>query len=355
MEKAYRAELEKIEERLTEMLPPRAGAGWCGRIFAGLDVPPELTETLLEPGRELFNRGGKRWRPLLSLLLCRILGGGDSVLPLLSLVEFPHTASLIHDDLEDNSDERRGKPAIHLLFGDDTAINSGAFLYFLPLASLESWEGAAEHKNRIWQLWGEHMRRLHLGQSLDIWWHRNSALVPSVPNYMRMCALKTGCLSRFAALLGAETAHRIRGIVPDPALLGRLGFAAEQLGMGFQVLDDVKNLDAGVPGKKRGDDVVEGKKSLPVLLFLRPEGETAGEIREDRMELTRRCFEAARTGGVLVPEVEEFIGALRETGAIEAAERRGRALIREAAAVFASLEGEDREAQGLLREFMERL
>ncbi|MDR2072451.1 MAG: polyprenyl synthetase family protein [Spirochaetaceae bacterium] len=340
------------------MLPPRAGSAWSGRIFPGLDVSPELTEALLEPGRELVNRGGKRWRPLLSLLLCRALGGGDSVLPLLPLVEFPHTASLIHDDLEDNSDERRGKPAIHLLFGNDTAINSGTFLYFLPLASLEEWEGTAEHKNRIWRLWGEHMRRLHLGQSLDIWWHRNPALVPSVPDYMRMCALKTGCLSRFAALLGVETAHSTRGIVPDPALTGRLGSAAEQLGMGFQVLDDVKNLDTGVPGKKRGDDVVEGKKSLPVLLFLRAEGEKTGEtgdIRGDRIEFTRRCFDAARRGGVFVPEVEEFIGALRETGVIAEAECRGRALIRDAAAVFASLEGEGREAKGPLTEFMERL
>ncbi|MDR2211884.1 MAG: polyprenyl synthetase family protein [Spirochaetaceae bacterium] len=379
MEKDYGAALEKIEEGLKKSLPPKADGPWCSTVFPGLDLSPELAEALLRPGRELFNRGGKRWRPLLSLLVCRALGGGDSVLPLLPLVEFPHTASLIHDDLEDNSDERRGKPAIHLLFGNDTAINSGAFLYFLPLASLETWDERAENKNRIWQLWGEHMRRLHLGQSLDIQWHRDPAFVPSIPDYMRMCALKTGCLSRFAALLGAEAARITPGGIsgaqgrvpagpasspagpkkgPGPAVADSVGAAAEKLGVGFQILDDVKNLAAGVPGKKRGDDVVEGKKSLPVLLFLlegRDGTGKAGDINKDRAEFTRRCFQAARTGGVSVPEVEEFTGALREAGALEEAERRGRALIGEAAEVFASLGGKNQRTGTLLAEFMERL
>ncbi|MDR2471711.1 MAG: polyprenyl synthetase family protein [Treponema sp.] len=346
--KEYEAVLETIEAALRDALPPAGDSGfpvnpWYGRVFPGLNLTPALTESLLEPGLDLLNRGGKRWRPLLAHLVCRTLGGGDAALPLLALIEFSHNASLIHDDLEDNAPQRRGKPSIHLLYGGDTAINTGSFFYFLPLAALENW-GAAESRDRIWRLWGEHMRFLHLGQSMDIAWHRDPDLIPSIDQYMLMCGLKTGCLARFAALLGAEAAA-IAGAPGASALTGLLGEAAQKLGVGFQVLDDVKNLAAGVPGKKRGDDVVEGKKSLPVLLFLSGPGNGdagnggagSGAVRKERAALVRRCFAAAAETGVDAPEVEELIGALTEAGALAEAESRGRALIGEAGAFFAGV------------------
>jgi octaprenyl-diphosphate synthase len=354
MDTDYTAAIEKIEEMLGESLPPAPNAAWCGRVFPELNLQPGLVRDLLEPGLDLFKRGGKRWRPLLSLLVCRVLGGGDAALPLLSLVEFPHNASLIHDDLEDNSAERRGKPAVHLLYGGDTAINSGSFLYFLPLAVLENWDVRAEVRDRIWTLWARHMRRLHLGQSLDIAWHRDPASIPSIADYMLMCGLKTGSLARFAVLLGAETAYSARTLPRDPELFARLGEGAEKLGVGFQILDDVKNLGPGVPGKQRGDDVVEGKKSLPVLLFLQGGEEAvpaAAGPPEDRWAFTRRCFRAAREGGISAPEVEEFIGALTEAGALAEAENLGRALIAEAGDVFAGLPAEDAGAHRLLQGF----
>jgi octaprenyl-diphosphate synthase len=347
MDKDYTTAIDKIEELLREALPAKPGADWCSRVFPGLDLRPEQARSLLEPGRDLFERGGKRWRPLLSLLVCRTLGGGDAALPLLPLVEFSHNASLIHDDLEDNSDERRGKPAVHLIYGDDTAVNSGCFLYFLPLVSLENWDAGAEAQNRVWKLWGEHMRALHLGQSMDIAWHRDPHYIPSLEDYMLMCGLKTGCLARFAALLGAEAASGA-GKKADQALFTRLGTGAEKLGVGFQILDDVKNLSTGIPGKKRGDDVVEGKKSLPVLLFL---DTTDMTVNRERTDFTLRCFKAARKGGASAPEVEEFIHALMEAGVLEDAESRGRALISEAKAVFSSIPAKDREAGELLAGF----
>jgi octaprenyl-diphosphate synthase len=251
------------------------------------------------------------------------------------LVEFPHNASLIHDDIEDNSDERRGKPAVHLIYGNDAAINSGAFLYFLPLACIESWEAGAEEKNRVWALWAEHMRRLHLGQAMDISWHRDFSSLPSIAEYETMCRLKTGCLARFAALLGVEAAlygpRAPSGTAEIAAAMEKFGSAAENLGVGFQILDDVKNLTTGIPGKKRGDDVVEGKKSLPVLLYLH--APLAAEAAR-RAEFTSRCFNAARKGGVAVPQVEEFIAALLGAGVLEEAEKRGEKLIAEAREAF---------------------
>ncbi|MDR1307585.1 MAG: polyprenyl synthetase family protein [Treponema sp.] len=357
MKSDYTRALEEIEETLGEILPPIPDASWGGKVFPGVNLPPALVQPLLEPGRDLLGRGGKRWRPLLSLVVCRVLGGGDAVLPLLPLVEFSHNASLIHDDLEDNSNERRGKPAVHRIYGEDTAINSGSFLYFLPLTVMETWDARAEVRDRIWTCWARHMRRLHLGQSMDIAWHRDPARIPSIPDYMLMCSLKTGCLARFAAFLGAEAAWAARTVPADPELLARLGEGAEKLGVGFQILDDVKNLGPGVPGKQRGDDVVEGKKSLPVLLFLqgnRPDGPGAAPgSSDDRIAFTRRCFQAARRGGVSVPEVEEFIRALTDAGVLAEAEARGRALIAEAGDIFAELPAEDDEARRLLRGFTE--
>jgi octaprenyl-diphosphate synthase len=249
-------------------------------------------------------------------------------------VEFPHNASLIHDDIEDNSDERRGKPAVHLLYGTDTSINGGAFMYFLPLACLDAWPASAERKNRIYRLWGEYMRRLHLGQAMDIAWHRDASLIPALDEYDQMCRLKTGCLARLAAVLGvyALEPSSYNGKDGDDEKLALLfGEAAEKLGVGFQILDDVKNLTTGIPGKKRGDDIVEGKKSLPLLLFL--------QGRDERKHMAARCFAAAGKHGTSAPEVEELIGAMEAAGVLEEARRRGLALIQESKAVLGGTSG----------------
>jgi octaprenyl-diphosphate synthase len=361
MDQQYTRRLEKIEAALELWLPERGGAAWMEAIFPGLgkggehSIGEDSLRSLTAPLGDLLSRGGKRWRPLLMTLICESLGGGDAALPLAPLVEFCHNASLIHDDIEDNSDERRGKPAVHVLYGEDTAINSGSFLYFLPLSCVGPWAAelekqgvapndAAVYKNKVYEIWGAYMRKLHLGQAMDIYWHRNFSVVPNIEEYYTMCALKTGCLARFAAVLGvcaAEAAGAPQKVAANAALSPGeappsrvaanmaiyLGEGAEKLGVGFQILDDVKNLTTGIPGKKRGDDIVEGKKSLPVLLYLNRYPEQAG--------LVSRCFAAARSGGASVPEVEELIGVLDAAGALDEAKKRGLALIAEARETFA--------------------
>jgi octaprenyl-diphosphate synthase len=263
-------------------------------------------------------------------LVCEALGGGDAALPLAPLVEFCHNASLIHDDIEDNSDERRGRPAVHIAHGVDAAINSGSFLYFLPLACIDSWAADNCYRADVYALWASHLRKLHLGQAVDIHWHREFDIVPSIEEYLAMCALKTGCLARFAAELGIKAAKTTGNAATDK--IGPLGDearlinAAEKLGVGFQILDDVKNLTIGVPGKKRGDDIVEGKKSLPVLLFLRR--------YPDKKEMVSRCFKAARANGVKAQETEELIRALAACGVIAEAGEQGKTLIAGARSVF---------------------
>ncbi len=306
-------------------LPEKTDKNWMELSFNNFSntVPLHLAETLTKPGWDLLSRGGKRWRPLLMTLVCEFLGGEDDAIPLTPLVEFPHNASLIHDDIEDNSDERRGKPAVHLLYGTDTAINAGCFLYFLPLRCIDVWNASPERKTMVYQIWSEYLRRLHLGQAMDIAWHRDFLSMPSINEYLQMCKLKTGVLARMSAVCGVSIAgNRIR--FPDdaePDISDYLGEAAEKLGVGFQILDDVKNLTTGNPGKKRGDDIVEGKKSLPVLLYLHE--------NPAQRDMVYRCFSAAREKGVTTPEVEELISHLEKSDCIVKAKSEGLALIGE--------------------------
>jgi octaprenyl-diphosphate synthase len=350
----YNVEIEKIEAALNDFFPyTKITQPFLSGIFSSRqDDQSALPEAasgaaLLKPAADLFSRGGKRWRPLLMHLICKAAGGADSALPLIPLVEFCHNASLIHDDIEDCSPERRGKPAIHLLYGVDTAINSGAFLYFFPLACIDSWGAPAEKKALVYSIWGEYMRRLHLGQSIDIEWHRDRDFFPPASNYYEMCRLKTGCLSRLAARLGLLCA----GKDADPALLA----AACDLGLGFQILDDVKNLRGGIAGKTRADDLVEGKKSLPILMYI--DSASCEAEKTARRQNVTAAFEAAGNtknagpGELSLAIIEE----IEKAGALEIANMEGLAFLEEAKSAFANFTAVDKDAGEMLENFVGRI
>jgi octaprenyl-diphosphate synthase len=324
MDQEYTQRLEKIETELKKWLPETVDSVWAEKVFPGIGgkISADSIQFLAAPLNDILSRGGKRWRPLLMTLVCEALGGGDSAIQLSPLLEFCHNASLIHDDIEDESDERRGKPVIHQIYGIDTAVNSGSFFYFLSSCCIDS----CNLKNRelIYSLWTDCIRKLHLGQAMDIFWHRGISAVPDINEYYSMCGMKTGSLARFAAELGAHAADAPREAVQI------LGEAAQTMGVGFQILDDVKNLTTGIPGKKRGDDVVEGKKSLPVLLFLHKYPE--------KKERIFYCFHVAKTEGAKAPEVEEFIEMLTSSGIIGEAEEKGLALLKQTQDIFNSHE-----------------
>jgi len=131
-----------------------------------------------------------------------------------------------------------------------------------------------------------------------------------------MVTLKTGTLSRLAGELGL-----LAGGV-DEAEAAEYGALMAKIGVGFQILDDVTNLTTGNPGKKRGDDVVEGKKSLPVILHL--------EKRQGDLGFFADSFAQARKEGIASSAVEAVIGRLAESGAIEDARQYGAHLIESA-------------------------
>jgi len=328
MDQEYTQQLSKIEHELERWLPANPDAFWAEKIFTavGKNASEASMCSLLAPLRELVFRGGKRWRPLLMTLACEALGGGDNAVPLTPVAEFSHNASLIHDDIEDESDERRGKPAIHKIYGVDTAINSASFFYFLVSSCIEN--SPFQNKEKIYKSWHECMRRLHLGQAMDIYWHRNVSIIPEIDDYYLMCRMKTGSLARLAAELGAFAA----GASEETA--AAFGEAADLLGVGFQIFDDVKNLTTGIPGKKRGDDVVEGKKGLPILLFMHKYPE--------KREMIFYSFHVAKREGASAPEVNELIETLNNASVFPEAEEKGRFFINEAKKTlgsYAALDG----------------
>jgi len=247
------------------------------------------------------------------VLACELAGGGDRAYGLTPIVEFSHTASLIHDDIEDHADERRGKPAIHLIYGQDTAINCAAWLYFYAQSIIESFPSSDSLKLLLYRTVSRELRRLHLGQAMDISWHRDPAMLPVRAEYEAMVTLKTGTLSRMAGELGMLAGGK------DEGEAGDFGSLSAKIGVGFQVLDDVRNLTTGNPGKKRGDDIVEGKKSLPVIFHL--------EKKPDDIKFLSNAFTRARAEGIDSPIIESVISRLTDSGAVENARLYGIQLI----------------------------
>ncbi|HTX72131.1 MAG TPA: polyprenyl synthetase family protein [Rectinemataceae bacterium] len=308
MRDEYTELLESIEEELRAVLPESPDDAWLERYFGPLPAfsRQELRDSLNAPALDLIRRGGKRWRPLLLASAARAFGRDDGAIALTPLIEIAHNGTLIVDDIEDGADMRRGGPAIHILHGIDVAVNAGNLLYFLPLVLIDRFEAPESVRLELHARYGLHMRRLHLGQALDITWHRDHRRIPDRDSYLAMCALKTGVLARAAAEFGAVAAGASRESA------GKLGDIFEGAGVAFQILDDVRNLRSGNPGKKRGDDIVEGKKSLPVILACAAQPQLHAELLG--------LFETAAVEGADSPAVEAAIGTIAATGALDLAE-----------------------------------
>ena len=290
--------LTKIEEYLQTIFPKKMNM-----------VKDQFLSQINAPALDLIARGGKRWRPLLMMLFYQLYKSDDDILAFTPLVELPHNGTLIIDDIEDSSDFRRGKPAVHLIYGTDLSINTGNFLYFLPHICIDSSSFKDEIKLAAYRYYNDSMTHLHIGQGLDILWHRDKDYIPSEDEYMTMCSFKTGALSQLSGRLGV----RAGGGSEETALA--MGKACQQMGVGFQILDDVTNLTTGNPGKKRGDDIVEGKKSLPVILCSQMGGD---------MARLKEIFAYAGAQGIekAGDAVEEAIAIIEATGAIEKAKKK---------------------------------
>jgi geranylgeranyl pyrophosphate synthase len=230
-----------------------------------------LNKAIAEPIWEFLDRGGKRWRPSLFLLICEALGKNlEEFTDFAIIPEVIHNGTLMIDDIEDASEMRRGKPCTYKIFGLDIAINAGNAMYYLPLLPLiKNKEKISKEKlNMVYEIYVKEMINLSLGQAMDIAWHRGLANADKISekDYLQMCAYKTGTLARMSAKIAAVLAGA------NQELTEKLGRFAESIGVAFQMQDDILDLTGEEFAKKkggRGQDITEGKRTLIVIHTLK--------------------------------------------------------------------------------------
>ncbi|MCK6427342.1 MAG: octaprenyl diphosphate synthase [Burkholderiaceae bacterium] len=263
----------------------------------------------------IVSAGGKRIRPMLVLLFARALGfEGAQRFELAATVEFIHTATLLHDDVVDESALRRGRQTANALFGNAASVLVGDFLYsrsFQMMVSVERMrvlEVLADATNVIAE--GEVLQLLNMHEP-DI----------SVDDYLRVIRYKTAKLFEASARLGAVLADSPPAVEEACASYGRA------LGTAFQLVDDLLDYEGATAelGKNVGDDLREGKPTLP-LLYAMSHG-TA-----EQRELIRHAIQHGE-----VERLPEIIAIVRDTGALEATRRAAREEAAKAAVQISSL------------------
>ena len=225
-----------------------------------------VNKTITSPIWEFLERGGKRWRPSLFLLIVEALGGDkEKVFDFVIIPEIIHNGTLFIDDIEDRSELRRGKPCSYLIYGLDVAVNTGNMMYYLPLLPLMKQKDKFDSETliKVYETYVREMINLSLGQAMDIAWHNGMCNADSLSEkeYLQMCAFKTGTLARMSAKIAALLSDA------DDRLTDKLGEYAETIGIAFQIKDDILNLVEGEFTEKKGlgEDITEGKRSLPVI------------------------------------------------------------------------------------------
>jgi geranylgeranyl diphosphate synthase type I len=268
---------------------------------------------------------GKRIRPLLTLL-CTMAAGGEweRALSGAAAVELVHNFSLLHDDIQDESPTRRGRPTVWTIWGVAQAINAGDALFalaqltVLDLGEIVSKE-AGLAASRVLQQTCLHLTQ---GQFLDLYYEQQPDL--GVKDYWPMVAGKT------AALLSASTQIGAIAAQAPPARVDAYRRFGELLGFAFQVQDDLLGIwgDAALTGKSTDSDLVSGKKSLPVLFGLEKKGEFAkrwarGRIEPDEVEHLAMLLEAEGGRSFVEQEADQLTRQALE--ALGEAQPRGEA------------------------------
>lgn len=229
-------------------------------------------------GEYIINSGGKRLRPALVLLAARASGyAGNQHHLLAAIIEFIHTATLLHDDVVDESSLRRGKQTANTVWGNDASVLTGDFLYsraFQMMVELDSFD--------VMRVLANATNRIAEGEVLQLMYAHDPDL--SEENYLDVVDRKTASLFSAGCRLAAHIAGCSDTQQQAMADYGR------HLGIAFQVIDDALDYGNGDDdfGKNIGDDLAEGKTTLPLICALSHlDAETALPVREAIREGTR--------------------------------------------------------------------
>jgi len=248
-----------------------------------------------EVSRYIISAGGKRLRPVLLLLVCGALGyTGAQRFNLAAVVEFIHTATLLHDDVVDESTLRRGRATANESFGNPASVLVGDFLYSRAFQMMVD-----AGDMRIMQILADATNVIAEGEVLQLMNMHDASLDEA--GYLRVIRSKTAKLFEASARLGAVLAQAPAAIEQACADYG------QALGTAFQVIDDVLDYDgdAGEMGKNLGDDLREGKATLPLIAAMQRGSDAQREVIRD----------AIQTGSV--GELDRIVAIVNDTGALD--------------------------------------
>ncbi|PSL14299.1 octaprenyl-diphosphate synthase [Marinobacterium halophilum] len=276
----------------------------------GSNVP--LVEKI---GHYIVSGGGKRLRPLLVLLSANACGyKGEQHIPLAAIIEFIHTATLLHDDVVDNSDLRRGNATANAKWGNAPSVLVGDFLYSRAFQIMVE-IGCME----IMQVISHATTVIAEGEVLQLLNQRNPDITED--SYMQVILGKTAMLFEAATEVGAILATAPAAEQEAMRLYGRY------LGIAFQIVDDLMDYlsDSATMGKNVGDDLAEGKATLPLIYAMR-----VGT--DDERKLIRR---AIREGGL--DDLQPVMDIVHRTGAIDYTRQQAQAELDKAVQVLDAL------------------
>lgn len=263
------------------------------QIFSQLSSDVALVNQL---GIYIVNSGGKRLRPLLAVLAARALGyQGEQHISIAAIVEFIHTSTLLHDDVVDESTLRRGKETANALFGNQASVLVGDFLYSRSFQMM-----VALNNMRVMQVLADATNIIAEGEVLQLMNVNDPDTTEQ--SYMQVIYCKTAKLFEAATQLAAVISGQSAEMEQAMKAYGM------HLGTAFQLIDDVLDYqaDANELGKNIGDDLAEGKPTLPLIYALR-----TGTPEQQQL------IRAAITEGNGMQHLTQIMTALHETGAFD--------------------------------------
>lgn len=246
-------------------------------------------------------RGGKRMRPMLILLMAKNFGRVSSVTQHAAVgLELLHTASLVHDDVVDESSERRGQASVNALYDNKVSVLVGDFILSTALLYVSK-----THSEVIVRYLSELGRTLSDGEILQLTNIRNEAITETA--YYEIIKRKTAALFEACAAIGAESAGASHDDVEAARKFG------QNLGIIFQIRDDIFDYyDSKEIGKPTGNDMLEGKLTLPVIYALKSTGNA------EMMMLARKV----KAREVKQSEINQLVAFTKENGGIEYADQQ---------------------------------
>ncbi len=266
-------------------------------------LPEERQEGLYRASTHLLSAGGKRLRPFLVLTSCDLVGGDSSkAVPLAAAIELIHNFTLIHDDIMDQDELRRGVPTVHRLYGTPLAILAGDTLFAKAYESaLIATEGVSLRRLlEAFEVMTKATVHICEGQALDMTFEHRSKVTER--EYLEMIEKKTATLLAAAAtiggIVGGGTSREVK----------RLGRAMRASGLAFQMVDDILGLtaDENTLGKPVGSDIREGKRTLITIHGLNHAGRTEKDL----------IFRALGNRDATAEEIDEAVSVLTSLGSV---------------------------------------